>query len=93
MLESRRPWHGFKLAKRVGIGSASVYVVLDRLENCGWLTSEWEDAEPSEKKRPRRRLYRLTPEGATAAREMIADYTPRVPLRPAPTPRRGAQPA
>jgi PadR family transcriptional regulator, regulatory protein PadR len=90
MLSSRRRWYGLELARRAGIGSASIYVVLDRLEEFGWLTSEWEEIDPSEKGRPRRRLYRLTAEGKPAARELVAGYTPRAPRRPQPQPRHGA---
>ena len=34
--------------------------ILARLERCGWLESRWEDIEPAEEGRPRRR-YRLSP--------------------------------
>lgn len=40
--------------------SGTVYPILLRLEQAGWLESEWETADPVLLSRPRRRLYRLT---------------------------------
>ena len=59
--------YGLALAKRAGLKTSSVYPVLMRLEQTGWVTSSWETVEPSEAGRPRRRLYRLTDSGAVAA--------------------------
>ncbi len=93
MLSSRRCWYGLELANHLNIGNASVYVVLDRLEESGWLQSAWEEVDPVAKGRPRRRLYKLTPEGASRGREMVAGYRPRVRLDSLPTPHGTAQPA
>jgi DNA-binding PadR family transcriptional regulator len=41
--------------------------MLARLEAAGWLTSEWEQIDPSEAARPRQRFYRLTGKGANNA--------------------------
>ena len=41
------------------MGSGTLYPLLARLEAAGWFTSEWEDVDPSEVGRPRRRLYKL----------------------------------
>ena len=40
--------------------------------------AKWELADPSVVGRPRRRLYKLTGEGARVGRQMVADYKPRV---------------
>ena len=51
---------------RLAGGSAGwLYVFLAKLEDAGLVTSEWEAPEPLD--RPRRRFYRLTPEGRAAA--------------------------
>jgi DNA-binding PadR family transcriptional regulator len=67
-------FHGFALAQdmreRAGsrslTGHGTLYKALGRLERRGLLSSSWEDASAAEG-RPRRRLYRLTDQGAAAA--------------------------
>jgi PadR family transcriptional regulator, regulatory protein PadR len=61
-------YYGLELGKRVGVMPGTVYPVLRRLEDAGWLASAEEDIDASAAGRPRRRLYRLTGEGARAAR-------------------------
>jgi PadR family transcriptional regulator PadR len=78
--------HGWAIMKRVQRSGPTVYGVLDRLEDAGWVTGRWED-QPVEPNRPRRRLYLLTPPGVRAARELLADRRSAAahrPLRPAP---------
>ncbi len=64
-------WYGFELAERADIKTGTLYPLLARLERQGWLRSSWEDIDPRVAGRPRRRLYVLTPEGATAASEHL----------------------
>jgi PadR family transcriptional regulator, regulatory protein PadR len=66
------PCYGFDLMRATGLASGTLYVILARLERAGWLTSEQEDIDPVAVKRPARRLYRLTPDGAQAARQELA---------------------
>jgi DNA-binding PadR family transcriptional regulator len=61
-------YYGLELGKRAGLMTGTVYPVLRRLEDAGWLSSSDEDIDPVSAGRPRRRLYRLTGEGARAAR-------------------------
>src|SRR4051812_24871421 len=75
------PWYGLELARRADLKSGTVYPALARLERVGWLQSEWEDVDPAIAKRPRRRLYRLTPSGAAASREAITAHLSRMPWR------------
>ena len=67
------PFHGFELAKTLAGAEGSraltahgtLYKALGRLAEAGLLEAEWEDAETALRDgRPRRRLYRLTGEGA-----------------------------
>jgi PadR family transcriptional regulator len=53
----------------------TVYGVLNRLEDAAWITGQWEDQHP-ESNKPRRRLYRLTPNGVIAARDLLATRRP-----------------
>lgn len=59
---------GAEIARVTGLASGTLYPILLRLENGGWVTSHWEDGDPHELCRPRRRLYRLTGLGAKKAR-------------------------
>jgi PadR family transcriptional regulator, regulatory protein PadR len=67
----RTPYSGADIAREIGIGSGTLYPLLQRLENAGWLKSEWEEVQPASVGRPRRRLYKLTGRGhAEAARAL-----------------------
>ena len=71
--------HGFLLARTMTEGGpeegvarrltayGTLYKALDRLEMAGHLVSRWEDPEyAADAARPRRRFYRLTPDGERA---------------------------
>jgi|GEM_PF-1127837 DNA-binding PadR family transcriptional regulator len=53
--------YGMEIGRHTGLGTASVYSVLDRFEDYGWLESSWES--DSDRKGARRRLYTLTKQG------------------------------
>ncbi|QUS39071.1 PadR family transcriptional regulator [Tardiphaga alba] len=65
---------GASISKATSIGSGTMYPLLQRLESAGWLESEWEQVEPSEAGRPRRRFYRLTRQGQGKALEALAQF-------------------
>jgi DNA-binding PadR family transcriptional regulator len=67
--------HGWLLMKETKRPGPTVYGVLDRLEDCGWITGYWDDLGP-ESNRPRRRLYELTPEGADGIRHLLEERRP-----------------
>jgi PadR family transcriptional regulator len=71
-------WYGPELAKVAELKSGTIYPALARLEAAGWLSSAWEDVDPSEAGRPRRRLYRLTGEGEVAARHAVEEQLARI---------------
>lgn len=74
MLENpRQGFSGADFSRRLGIGSGTLYPLLARLENASWVKSEWEDVEPSEAGRPRKRFYRLTGQGQIRARKALAE--------------------
>jgi DNA-binding PadR family transcriptional regulator len=77
--------YGLDLAKRSGLRPGTIYPILDRLLKAGWLERRWEEIDPVAAGRPRRRLYRLTAEGAPIAREALDAHL--ASLRPAPEPR------
>jgi PadR family transcriptional regulator PadR len=79
--------HGWGIMKAVKRAGPTVYGVLDRLEDAGWVSGRWED-EPSMAGKPRRRYYKLTATGAPAAQALLAARRPEA-LRhrpPRPTP-------
>ena len=58
---------GFNIMDATGLTSGTVYPALDKLESLGFLTSRWEDARTARRdKRPPRRYFDLTAEGAAA---------------------------
>jgi len=74
----RKPFYGLELAKHADIGSATIYAAMTRLERAGLVQSRWEEVDPAAAGRPRRRLYRLTGEGAEVGRKMLAEHKPRL---------------
>jgi len=62
------PHYGLELVEAAGLPSGTIYPILARLEKADWVSSGWEDVDPSVVKRPRRRFYMLTGKGAQRAR-------------------------
>lgn len=88
LVSAKHDLHGFALAKTAHRPTGSVYVILNRLEEAGWVDSSWEDANVENEGRPRRRFYRLTPDGLAASRETLAarrktNFVKDLDLRPA----------
>lgn len=67
----RKDLCGADLLKITNLSSGTLYPILLRFEKNGLLVSEWEDAQPEEAGRPRRRLYKVTPHGAQVARQAL----------------------
>lgn len=63
--------HGYELAKETGLRSGTLYPVLIRLADRRLVEACWEDEQPAG--RPRRHLYRLTPDGLAAARSALTE--------------------
>ncbi|MFI1760770.1 PadR family transcriptional regulator [Streptomyces sp. NPDC020800] len=65
--------YGLELCELAELPSGTIYPILARLEQAGWVDSVWEDpAVHEEAGRPRRRFYRITRDGAEHAREALA---------------------
>lgn len=67
---------GAEIAKATGLATGTLYPILFRLEKSAWLKSNWEEVSPSEAKRPRRRLYRVTALGETEGRAAFKELIP-----------------
>lgn len=65
-LDAPRTWrYGYELMKLADLSSGTLYPLLARLSESGWLEAEWEESElPG---RPPRQLYRLTATGRSEA--------------------------
>lgn len=64
--------YGLKIAQNAGLKTGSVYPILARLEEAGWVESSWERGERGDRG-PRRRFYRLSPGGLCAARALLIE--------------------
>ena len=62
--------HGYGIARNTGLKSGTLYPVLIRLADRGLVEACWEAEQPTG--RPRRHLYRLTPQGLTVATGALA---------------------
>lgn len=55
------PW-GYRICEETGLGSGTVYPILERLEKANWIAGRWETGQPED--RPSRRFYSLTDTGS-----------------------------
>jgi DNA-binding PadR family transcriptional regulator len=65
--------YGLEISKGTGLPTGSIYPILARLEQAGWLVSAWEDIDEASEGRRRRRYYRLTTAGAERAKTVLED--------------------
>ena len=65
--------YGLEIGTSTGLPSGTIHPILARLENLGWVRSDWEDIDPKAEGRPRRRSYRISDEGLAAARQALAE--------------------
>lgn len=88
MARGTEEFHGFLIAHEMRdrsgardlIAYGNLYRILERMEKAGWLASNWEDPAVAEsERRPRRRLYKLTGLGMSAA-ERSSTVEPGIPL-------------
>jgi DNA-binding PadR family transcriptional regulator len=68
--EPGEPPFGLRICDLTGLGSGTVYPILDRLERAGWVVGEWEAQQPAG--RPRRRSYRLSGAGQAGRERALA---------------------
>lgn len=62
--------YGFEILKATGLKPGTLYPMLARLEDAGWIEGRWERIDPETARRPPRRYYRLTSLGVTSAIEV-----------------------
>jgi DNA-binding PadR family transcriptional regulator len=83
--ESGEDLHGWAIMNATQRSGPTVYGVLDRLEDAGWISGQWEDENP-EPGKPRRRMYSITPTGVIGAREILRKRRPQGLRRELPAP-------
>ncbi|MBB6182353.1 PadR family transcriptional regulator [Pseudorhizobium flavum] len=64
---------GNEILLTTGLDSGSLDPVLTQLERDGWVESDWEDIDPSELERPKRRLYALSDLGRSKTEQLLAN--------------------
>jgi PadR family transcriptional regulator, regulatory protein PadR len=64
---------GAEIARSTKLASGTLYPILLRLEEAGWVESRWETETPQELGRPRRRLYQVTGIGLRRARSAFRE--------------------
>jgi PadR family transcriptional regulator PadR len=73
LAEPSKERYGLELCEMVGLPAGTIYPIVTRLEvQYGWLESRWEDPDVDHPSRPRRRYFRLTPDGAEKAKAALS---------------------
>lgn len=60
-----REMSGYEIGKSLSVSSGTLYPLLVRAEEAGFLTARWECGNPQDLGRPRRRYYKITGLGAS----------------------------
>jgi PadR family transcriptional regulator, regulatory protein PadR len=90
LAEPGREWYGLELMDSTKLTSGTLYPILHRLVQDGWLARHGDQA--SDKGGPGRRLYVLTGVGEQAAARVVEERAAPRRRTHRPTPRPGAQP-
>ncbi|MDG2527635.1 PadR family transcriptional regulator [Caulobacter endophyticus] len=81
LLAQPQAWrYGYDLSKETGLKSGTLYPLLMRLSDQGYLEAEWR--QPLQPGRPARHAYRLTANGVALARQRAQAQPGAVPLQP-----------
>lgn len=69
---------GAEIGRSAKLASGTLYPILLRLENAGWLKSRWEVEDPQSLGRPRRRFYRVTALGEKNVEAALRQFEPAI---------------
>jgi DNA-binding MarR family transcriptional regulator len=79
--------YGLELSRLTRLPNGTLFPILERLRQAGWVERYWEQDEIAEGEgRPRRRFYRISSEGAARAPHALAEATAAAPARTRPGP-------
>jgi DNA-binding PadR family transcriptional regulator len=83
--DPQQPRYGFELMRLTSQPSGTLYPILAKLKQAGWLTAGTEDIDPRAEGRPARRNYRISGAAVAVARTQLAalseQYRPPATLR------------
>lgn len=66
--------YGLEICNITEIKYGTVQPILRRLEDAGWLESDWEDIDPVKEGRRARRYYKITGEGVRKANNAVQEW-------------------
>ena len=66
-------FYGLELIEALAQPAGTIYPILTRLEEIGWIQGEWESYERKDKGRRRRRYYLLTKDGKKDGKKYLAN--------------------
>jgi PadR family transcriptional regulator, regulatory protein PadR len=66
---------GVDVIRSSRLASGTAYPIMLRLERLGLLTSRWEEGDPAELGRPRRRYYTITASGVAIVNHALAELS------------------
>lgn len=64
---------GADIGRSTKLASGTLYPILMRLEDAGWVESRWETENPQDLGRPRRRFYKITGVGMKRSRSALRE--------------------
>lgn len=64
---------GLELIEAVQLPAGTIYPILTRLEDAGWIEGEWESLDRKDAGRRRRKYYKLTKDGKKDGRKQLKD--------------------
>lgn len=67
---------GIDICQKTGMKSGTVYPLLIKMEENGWLESEWEDIDPRQEGRPKRHFYKITRRGVIHGTKLLEKHRP-----------------
>lgn len=67
---------GADVGRAAKLKSGTLYPILLRLEDAGWVESKWEEGDPHALGRPRRRYYWITGVGRTRTKAAFREFEP-----------------
>jgi PadR family transcriptional regulator, regulatory protein PadR len=80
LVKPSTPRYGLEISKEAGLPRGTIYPILTRLEQAGWLDSFWEDIDEAAEGRRKRRYYRLSEKGAVKGRQALEAASQRLSL-------------
>lgn len=74
--DPKQGFAGSDICAKSKLKSGTVYPLLIRLEENGWLESNWEKVDPKIIGRPKKRLYKVTKHGMQHGTKILSEYIP-----------------